>query len=90
MVDGRVAGVSANRGVPQASHRTPIRRASLDWQEHANCLGYRPEVFHDPDFAMEALSVCRYCPVQEPCATLGKGSTGVWGGRAKYPRRAHL
>lgn len=79
--------MSAKPGVPQASHRAARHRGNLDWQAHAACRDYDPEMFHDPGRAVEALSVCRGCPVRSPCADLGAGCSGVWGGQVRYPRK---
>lgn len=66
-------------------------RGDVDWLHYAACLDTNPTIFHDPDRYKDALSVCAGCPVQHPCAQLRRpGDTGVWGGKAHYPRRQRL
>lgn len=80
--------MSAKPGVPQASHRTNLRRGDMSWQEHAACADYSSRIFFDPARAEEAKSVCRGCAVKTQCAKLRGQAEGVWGGRAHYPGKA--
>lgn len=76
-----------NAGTAQKSHKKPLIRRSLDWQEHAVCVDHDPEMFFDPERYDQALQVCSGCPVLVQCREFGKGlGPGVWGGRVQRGR----
>lgn len=74
-------------GAVQKSHKKPLSRQNLDWQERAVCVEKDPEMFFDPARYDEALTVCAGCPVRAQCREFGKGlGPGVWGGRVQHGR----
>lgn len=79
--------MSARIGRPQASHK-PRQHRDWSWQAHANCVGEDPRLFEQPALYHLGLQVCAGCPVKAPCSRLGRGHTGVWGGRI-HSQRAH-
>jgi WhiB family redox-sensing transcriptional regulator len=65
---------------------------NLSWRQHAACRGLEPEVFYpvSEEQIDEAKSVCRECPVREPCleyALVNRERDGVWGGATERERR---
>jgi hypothetical protein len=59
-----------------------------DWRTEAACRG-RPTALWYSDDALEqsiALTVCRSCPVREPCRAAGSGEAGVWGATTEQQR----
>ena len=68
-----------------------------DWREHASCRHTDPELFFpvgSTGLALEhiahAKSVCKTCPVKEPCLQFAietNQDAGVWGGTAEDERR---
>ncbi|MEU9012576.1 WhiB family transcriptional regulator [Streptomyces sp. NPDC048479] len=69
-----------------------------NWRHEAACLDEDPDLFFPvgntgPALLQvaEAKSVCRRCPVQEPClewAVAHGQDSGVWGGLGEDERRA--
>lgn len=62
------------------------------WRQHAACRGLDPEVFYPvtDEEAEVAKSVCRGCPVRQPClehALSSREKDGVWGGATERERR---
>lgn len=70
----------------------------MDWRHNAACRDVDPELFFPigntgPALLQieEAKSVCRRCPVREPClhwAIESGQDAGVWGGTSEDERRA--
>ncbi len=63
---------------------------SHPWMERAACLKVNPEWFftEDTDLEIQAIAVCRSCPVRYECLEYAKTSNrgrneqhGIWGGR---------
>lgn len=70
----------------QRSHKPAPTRQSLDWQEHAACVGHDPNMFTNPRLAIWGLKVCQSCTVATQCATSRRpGAEGIYGGKAHYP-----
>jgi WhiB family redox-sensing transcriptional regulator len=67
------------------------------WREDAGCLGRDPRWWFDESNEQLALSICRSCPVRQPCLDHARAqpeSWGVWGGttadeRGHNTRRRH-
>src|SRR2546421_2687167 len=69
-----------------------IPAMNLGWRAHAACRGVDPDIFypHSEEEAEEAKSICRICPVREPCleyALANREREGVWGGATEPGRR---
>lgn len=65
---------------------------NLSWRQRAACRGVDPDIFYPSadEEAEEAKSICRVCPVREPCleyALLNRERDGVWGGATERERR---
>jgi WhiB family redox-sensing transcriptional regulator len=70
----------------------------VDWRDSAACRDEDPELFFPVGTSgpailqiEEAKSVCRACPVLEPCLSWALSSgqeAGVWGGHDEDERRA--
>ncbi|MDQ0989007.1 WhiB family transcriptional regulator [Streptomyces sp. V3I7] len=71
---------------------------TVDWRQQARCRHEDPDLFFPiggagPSLSQirQAKSVCRRCPVREPCLrwALEIGQTsGIWGGATEHERRA--
>jgi WhiB family transcriptional regulator, redox-sensing transcriptional regulator len=62
------------------------------WRQFAACRGLDPEVFYPvtDEEADIAKTVCRGCPVRQPClehALTVREKDGVWGGATERERR---
>lgn len=76
----------------------PTRPAEENWRERAACRHEDPDLFFPVGSGAPALaqadgarSVCRRCPVREPCLrwALSTGQEyGVWGGTTEAERRS--
>jgi WhiB family transcriptional regulator, redox-sensing transcriptional regulator len=81
--------------------RKTLPRPLLDqweWQDRASCRDTDPAVFFSPQNERGparrrreeyAMSICRSCPVREPCAAFAattRESFGVWGGQTESQR----
>jgi WhiB family redox-sensing transcriptional regulator len=65
---------------------------ALAWRQKAACRGVDPDIFYpvSEEDAEEARSICRSCPVLEPCldwALANRERDGVWGGATERERR---
>lgn len=65
---------------------------NVSWRQRAACRGVDPDVFYptSDEEAEEAKSICRVCPVREPCleyALANRERDGVWGGATERERR---
>jgi WhiB family redox-sensing transcriptional regulator len=65
------------------------------WEADAACRGMEPSLFFpiNDDDSVEALNVCRACPVREEClawALETRERFGVWGGTTERQRRSIL
>jgi len=65
------------------------------WEADAACKGMDPSIFfpvNDED-ALEAIAVCRACPVRDECLSWAletRERFGVWGGTTEKQRRSLL
>ena len=74
--------MSARKGVPQTSHRPPLVRPNVAWQEFAVCGPEHAELMTaETKPARSTLArleaVCRSCPVARECAAYGLHTRGV-------------
>jgi WhiB family redox-sensing transcriptional regulator len=61
-----------------------------EWRAKAACVGLW-DLMYDDDREVEAIAVCRQCPVRAPClavALIRREPAGVWGGFAADERNA--
>lgn len=75
---------------PFGRHRTAVTERDEEWQDRAGCKGTDVEVFYDPVTSVEALRICRHCPVRREClveALQRQEGWGVWGGKTDRQRR---
>lgn len=62
---------------------------TLDWREHAACLGKRSDIFFDGYGEDAAKQLCWACPVQEECLAFAlktEQNDGIWGGLTAQER----
>lgn len=70
----------------------------MDWRDRAACLTEDPDLFFPVGKSAEALeqaerakSICRRCPVIDPCLQFAfdtNQDAGVWGGMSEDERRS--
>jgi WhiB family redox-sensing transcriptional regulator len=65
------------------------------WEADAACKGMDPSIFFpvNDDDALEAIAVCRACPVRDECLSWAletRERFGVWGGMTEKQRRSLL
>ena len=65
------------------------------WEAEAACRGMDPSIFFplNEDDALEAVAVCRACPVRDECLSWAletRERFGVWGGTTEKQRRSML
>ncbi|MFZ0493984.1 MAG: WhiB family transcriptional regulator [Acidimicrobiia bacterium] len=65
------------------------------WEAEAACRGMDPSIFFplNEDDALEAVAVCRACPVRDECLSWALDTRerfGVWGGTTEKQRRSML
>lgn len=88
--------MSARPGQAQASHRPPIPRNALTWQDDALCREMPHELFFPEGSGTpitEARRVCLACEVREQClswALDNREEFGVWGGKSEKQRKRML
>lgn len=63
--------------------------ANSEWQDRALCKG-NTALFFDNSQRNQAKSICRRCPIWQPCLDFAMAETwvqGVWGGTTENERK---
>lgn len=68
-----------------------IERDNPEWRKQASCTNLNPSFFivERGEDVNPALSVCRTCPVKDPCLryAIDNNEIGIWGGTTGKQRR---